>query len=183
MVTMIPKDIQVPITFVIGTSIMMAISPTVTNSVTLMVLLPSSKARCSSSDFWRCVSLLSLLYLAAFDFPPFPCNFSRVSRIWFLTSSSVGSTFATIAGRFPFTNPGLALLLALKPPPPAFGVILFGFGAPGTPGVAGGLGAPGFGAILLRLFLFALLAPTAPGAPGLLGVIFGSSFFFFGLLN
>ena len=92
---------------------------------------------------------------------------------------------ATIAGRFPFTNPGLALLLALKPAPPALGVILLGFGAPGTPGVATppGLGAPGFGAILFLLFLLALLAPIAPGTPGLLGVILGSSFFFFGLLN
>ena len=51
MVTMIPSDIHVPITFVIGTSIMIAISPTVTNSVTLMVLLPSSSVLCSSSDF------------------------------------------------------------------------------------------------------------------------------------
>ena len=87
-----------------------------------------------------------------------------------------------MAGLAPFTKPGLAPLLALKPPPPAFGVILFGFGAPGT---AGGLGAPGFGAILFLLFLLALLAAlaAAPGAPGLLGVILGSYFFFFGLLN
>jgi len=81
---------------------------------------------------------------------------------------------ATIAGRFPLTNPGLALLFALKPPP-VLGVILFGFGVPGA---VGGFGAPGFGAILLRLFLLALLAPAAPGAPGLFGVIFGSSFSF-----
>jgi hypothetical protein len=65
---------------------------------------------------------------------------------------------AVIAGLAPFTNPGLAPLLALNPPPAAFGTILFGFGAPGTPGTAGGLGAPGFGAILLRLFLLALFA-------------------------
>ena len=92
---------------------------------------------------------------------------------------------ATIAGLFPFTNPGLALRLALNPPPPpTLGVILLGFGAPGTPGIAGGLGAPGFGAILLRLFLLAFaLAAAEPGAPGLFGVIFGSSFFFLGLLN
>ena len=70
----------------------------------------------------------------------------------------------------------------MNPPPPTLGVILLGLGAPGTPGVAGGLGAPGLGAILLRLFLFALAA-AEPGAPGLFGVIFGSSFFFFGLLN
>ena len=50
MVTMIPSDIHVPITFVIGTSIMVATSPTVTNSVTLIVLLPSSNACCSSSE-------------------------------------------------------------------------------------------------------------------------------------
>ena len=43
-----------------------------------------------------------------------------------------------MAGLGPFTKPGLELLLALKPPPPVFGVILFGLGAPGTPGVAGG---------------------------------------------
>jgi hypothetical protein len=41
-------------------------------------------------------------------------------------------------------------------------------------------GEPGFGAILFLLFLleFALLF-----SPGLFGVIFGSSFFFFGLSN
>jgi hypothetical protein len=49
-------------------------------------------------------------------------------RIWF--SSSVGSTFA-VAGLFPLTESGLELL-ALKPPPPTFGVILLGLGAPGT---------------------------------------------------
>ena len=49
MVTIIPSDIQVPITFVIGTSINEAISPTVTNSVTFNVLLPSSCA-CNSSS-------------------------------------------------------------------------------------------------------------------------------------
>jgi hypothetical protein len=69
--------------------------------------------------------------------------------------------FATIAGLFPLTNPGLELLLALKPPPPTFGVIL-GLGAPGTPG---GLRVLGLGAILLRLFLLA--APAAPAEPGL----------------
>ena len=93
MVTMIPSDIQVPITFVIGTSIIVATSPTVTNSVTLIVLLPSSIALCSSSERWRCVSLLSLLYLAALDLEPLPCSLSSVSLIWFFTSSSVGSTF------------------------------------------------------------------------------------------
>jgi hypothetical protein len=93
----------------------MAISPTVTNSVTFIVLLPSSIALAHHqiSD----VSLLSLLYLAALDLPPLPCSFSKVSNL-VLTSSSVGSTFATIAGLFPLTKPGLAL--ALKPPPPVF---------------------------------------------------------------
>jgi hypothetical protein len=45
-----------------------------------------------------------------------------------LTSFFVGSTFATIAGLFPFTESGLELL-ALNPPPPTFGVILLGLGA------------------------------------------------------
>ena len=90
-----------------------------------------------------------------------------------------------MAGLFPFTKPGRALLLAA---PPAFGVILFGFAPPGT-AVPLGRGIPGFGAILFLLFLFALLlaaaaaAAAAPAAPGLAGIIFGSSFFFFGLSN
>jgi hypothetical protein len=80
MVTMIPSDIQVPITLVIGTSIIIAISPTV-NSVTLIVLLPSSIALALHQILTVRISL-SLLYFAALDLPTFlPCSFSKVSRI------------------------------------------------------------------------------------------------------
>src|SRR5690554_299754 len=98
MVTMMPNDIHAAITCVIGTSIMVATSLTVTNSVTFIILL-SSSARASSS-FLRCKSRLSLLYLAALDRFCLPCSLSSVSLIWFLTSSSVGSTFgAAFFGR------------------------------------------------------------------------------------
>ena len=153
---------------------MVAISPTVTNSVTFSVLLPSSNACISSSERWRCESRLSLLYFAALDLFPFPWRRSKVSLIWFFTSSSVGSTFWTIAGRFPFWKPPGLL-------PVLFGPKAF------PPPVAFGLASPGFGGIrfLLFLFAFALFAPAAlfAGVPGLFASFLNSSFFFFGLLN
>lgn len=93
---------------------MVETSPTVTNSVTFRILLPSSCACNSASLRSRCVSLLSLRYLADFDLFPLPCKRSRVSLIWFLTSSSVGSTFWMI-GFLPLLKLLLLLLLALLP--------------------------------------------------------------------
>jgi hypothetical protein len=71
---------------------------------------------------------------------------------------SVGSTFATIAGLFS-TNPGLELL-ALKPPPPTFGVLL-GFGAPGTQEVSGTRFRD-------NSFAFILISSCSTSRPGLL---------------
>ena len=69
---MIPNVIQAEIISVDGTFIIVAISFAVTNSVTLITLLSSSKIASSSSDFCLCCSLLSLLYFAAFPFTDFP---------------------------------------------------------------------------------------------------------------
>ena len=77
------------------TSIRVATSPTVINSVTLIVLLSASWMASSSSDFWRCCDRLSLLYFAPFDLVDLPCNFSKVSLICFWTSSSLGSILFT----------------------------------------------------------------------------------------
>jgi hypothetical protein len=44
----------------------------------------------------------------------FSLQFSKVSRIWFYFL--FGSTFAAIAGRFPLTKPGRALLMVAFPP-------------------------------------------------------------------
>ena len=93
MVTIIPRVIQAEIISVEEIFIIVATSPTVINSVTLRTLLSASTWAISSSDFWRCWDLLSLRYLAPFDFVVLPWSFSRVSRICFWTSSSVGSSF------------------------------------------------------------------------------------------
>ena len=100
MVTMIPSVIQAEIISVELISIIVAISPTVTNSVTLSSLLSASTWAASSSDFWRCESLFSRRYFAPFDLVVFPCNFSRVSRICFWISSSLGSSWVGWFGRF-----------------------------------------------------------------------------------
>ena len=93
MVTKIPKDIQAPMTLFTGTSIIVESSFTVTNSVTLRIVLSFSCRACSSSVLWRWLSRFSLRYLAPLDLIDFPCSFSKVSRTCFCTSSSVGSAF------------------------------------------------------------------------------------------
>jgi hypothetical protein len=72
-----------------------------------------------------------------------------------------------MAGRAPFTKPGRE-----DRSPGELGEILLGLAAPGTPGRT----SPGFNGMRFLLFLLA-------ASPGLLGTIFGSSFFFLGLLN
>jgi hypothetical protein len=69
---------------------------------------------------------LSLLYLAALDLPPYLEVSLKFHEFGFHVLRRLN--FATIAGLFPLTNPGLELLLALKPPPPTFGVILLDSG-------------------------------------------------------
>ena len=91
-VTIIPKVIHAEIISVGETSIIVAISFAVTNSVTFNILLSSSSAANSSSDFCLCWSLLSFLYLAALPLEDLPCNFSNVSLICCWTSSSLGSS-------------------------------------------------------------------------------------------
>ena len=120
MVTMIPSDIHADIICVELISIMVATSPTVTNSVTLRILLSASCNASTSSDFWRWESRFSRRYLAPFDLEVFPCSFSSVSRICFWISSSVGSSLAT-AGRCCL----LPRLLGLRFPGPVSFVIRF----------------------------------------------------------
>ena len=74
---------------------MVATSPTVMNSVTLIVFFSASFWAMSSSNFNLWESLFSLRYLAPFD--DLPCNFSKVSLICFWTSSSLGSFETTLA--------------------------------------------------------------------------------------
>jgi hypothetical protein len=106
--------------------------------------------------------------LQLLDLPLLPCSFLKFHEFGFNFFCRL--YFCNNSRSVSFYKSGLELLLALNPPPPVFGVILLGFGAPGTPG---GLGT-GLGAILLLYFI----SITAPRAPGLFGVIFGSSFFF-----
>ena len=97
-----PSDIQAPITLLIGTSIIVANSFTVTNSVTFKIFSCCSCSASSCSAFWRWVSRFSLRYLAPLDLVPFPCKRSRVSRTCFCTSSSVGSILVIILFFFSF---------------------------------------------------------------------------------
>ena len=75
-------------------SIIVATSPTVINSVTLIVFFSASFKAKSSSDLSLWESLFSFLYLAPLE--DLPWSFSRVSRICFWTSSSVGSLLTTL---------------------------------------------------------------------------------------
>ena len=90
MVTIIPKDIHVEIISVEVISIIVATSPTVINSVTFIVFFSASFWAKTSSDFNLWESLLPFLYLAPLE-DDLPCNFSKVSRICFWTSTSDGS--------------------------------------------------------------------------------------------
>ena len=89
-VTIIPRDIQAEIISFPETSIIVAISPTVINSVTFITFFSASVFSISSSVLFLWVSLFSFLYFDALDFEEV-CNFSRVSLICFWTSSSDGA--------------------------------------------------------------------------------------------
>ena len=157
MVTMIPRDIQAEIISVVETSIIVATSLAVTNSVTLRVLLSISCISASTSICWRCWSLLSLRYLTPFPFFDLPLSFSSVSRTCFWTSASVGSTFGAPKRGAPF-----------RAAAPAFAPL-----GP-VPLCTGPLGAfePGLALMILLRFRFSAFAA------GL-----ASSFFFFGFWN
>src|SRR5690606_4313147 len=155
---------------VTGTSISVANSLTVTNSVTLSVLLSASCCARSCSVFCLWKSLFSLRYFAPLDLEALPWSFSKVSRTCFCTSSSVGSTFSTgrlVAGP-PFRLLFLLLsLLNLLPP----AVLLLALGRASLLSLL----------ILLRRFFLSSVAFVA-----LAPFLFGSSlvsFFFLGLLN
>ena len=66
--TMIPMDIQVPITWLTPTFIMLASSLTVTNSVSFSTLLSASASASCASIFSCTASRFSLRYLAPFLF-------------------------------------------------------------------------------------------------------------------
>ena len=92
-VTIIPRVMHVDIIWLELISISVAISPTVMNSVILIVLLSFSCKASSSSVSIFLWSLLSFLYLTLFDLEDLPWSFSKVSLICFFISSAVGSTF------------------------------------------------------------------------------------------
>ena len=94
-VTIIPSDIHADIISFPETSIIVAISPTVINSVTLITFLSASVFSISSSNLFLWVSLFSFLYFDALDLEEV-CNFSNVSLICFCTSSSDGTLGVTL---------------------------------------------------------------------------------------
>ena len=161
MVTIIPNIIQDEIISVTGTSIIVATSLTVTNSVTFKILLSSACASNSASDCSRWASLLFLRYFAPFPLEDFPCNFSRVSLTCFWISASVGSSFLTGDGLCPPLaplNPGLLF--------PDTALLFPWVGLPLEPG------APGLLTIRLRFFFASVLESFLT-----------SGFFFLGLSN
>jgi hypothetical protein len=83
-----------------------------------------------------------------------------------------------VAGLFPLTESGLELLLALKPPPPTFGVILLGLGAPE-------FRRPRCTRFTEEQFFSFILISRSTGTDStrLVGVILGSSFFSFWVLT
>ena len=83
-------------TLLIGTSIIVANSFTVTNSVSFSTFSCCSCSASSCSAFWRWISRFSFRYLAPLDLAFLPCSLSRVSRTCFWTSSSVGSILVII---------------------------------------------------------------------------------------
>ena len=80
---------------------MVATSLTVTYSVTLRILLSNSCCTSSLSDCCLCRSLFSRRYFAPLPLELFPWSFSKVSRTWRCTSSSLGSA-RTTGVCFPF---------------------------------------------------------------------------------
>ena len=106
---MIPSDIHAEIISFPETSIIVATSPTVINSVTLMTFF--SDSICSkSSDLFLWVSLFSFLYFAPLDFDV-PWSFSNVSLICFWTSSSEGAE--VLMEDFLFLNWGFFVICSL----------------------------------------------------------------------
>ena len=103
-VTIIPNVIQAEMISVVDTSIIVAISLAVTNSVTFRILLSFSWAAISSSDFNLCKSRLSFLYFAALPLTFFPWSFSKVSLICCWTSSSDGSSLTIFLGLLLFLS-------------------------------------------------------------------------------
>ena len=85
-----PNVIQVEIISLDETFIIVAISPTVMNSVTLIDFLSELTFSKSSSVLFLWTSLFSFLYFDALDLEE-DCNFSSVSLICFWTTSSDGA--------------------------------------------------------------------------------------------
>ena len=109
--TMIPTLIQVPITWLTDTFIMLASSLTVTNSVSFSILLSAlASARCSFSCSCT-ASRFSLRYLAPFLFCPLLVRRANVSFTWRATSSSFTSNGLWLRLRFFFL--GLAAFSCL----------------------------------------------------------------------
>ena len=157
METMIPILIQVPITCVTGTSIMLARSLAVTNSVSFNTLLSISSCSISScSRFWM-ASRLSRRYLAPLLFLfPLLVRRAKVSFTCFCTSSSLISTFTGLRRRglrSSFGRDGRALVPGvLFTSTRSFLIRLRFFFAsvPPSPGLTGapGLAVPSFGPLL-----------------------------------
>jgi hypothetical protein len=123
---MIPRDIHVPITLVIN----IHHNANFTNSYELRYL------NGFASFIWLCHQISDGAYL----FVSSVLSRFRLTSFFYLEVSLKfhgfhvllrGSTFATMAGPVSSYESSLELLLALKPPPPTFGVILLGLGAPG----------------------------------------------------
>ncbi len=118
--TMIPTLIHVPITFVTGTSIIVASSLAVTNSVSFRILLSAASSFRRSSISARAFSRLSLRYLALL-LPLFLfVRRARVSFTCFATSSSetsclTGAFFFLLCFPFPLLLLLLLLFLFLLP--------------------------------------------------------------------
>ena len=90
--TIMPTDIQVPMTLLTGTFIIVASSLTVTNSVSFSVLL-SAACSCISSLRRSCTaSRFSRRYFAPFLFWLLVVSLASVSFTWRATSSSLTST-------------------------------------------------------------------------------------------
>ena len=155
METMIPILIQVAITLVTGTSIMLARSLAVTNSVSFNTLLSISSCSISScSRFWK-ASRLSRRYLAPLLFLfPLLVRRAKVSFTCFCTSSSLISAFTGLRRR------GLRS----------------SFGRDGRALVPGVLFTSTRSFLIRLRFFFASAAPPSPGltgAPGLAAASFG----------
>ena len=108
--TMSPRFIHAVMTSVTGTSIIVARSLTVTNSVTLRTLCSFCSRSISSFIRAETASRLSLRYLAPFILLPLAVRRARVSFICFCTSSSFTS------GRAMGLGDGLPFFLSLRAP-------------------------------------------------------------------